>query len=152
MIYVTHDQTEALTFADRVSLLVDGRIMQTGTPHEIYTEPQHEFVGHFVGSPGMNFVPASVLGRTDCERIGFRAEWARLDVAGQLPVSVKRVRMQGTQRGLSVGLVTLESPYGDINLRGRCDVEPGSQYRLKIDQHVGFSGGLNVRLKSLGNG
>ncbi|CAN0585203.1 unnamed protein product, partial [Ectocarpus sp. 12 AP-2014] len=56
MIYVTHDQTEALTFASQVSVLADGRILQTGTPEDIYSRPANHFVGDFIGSPGMRFI------------------------------------------------------------------------------------------------
>jgi glycerol transport system ATP-binding protein len=62
MIYVTHDQTEALTFADRVVVMNDGRAVQIGTPEELFERPQHTFVGYFIGSPGMNFLPAAVSG------------------------------------------------------------------------------------------
>ncbi|HEX7043353.1 MAG TPA: ABC transporter ATP-binding protein [Burkholderiales bacterium] len=57
LIYVTHDQTEALTFADEVVVMHDGRVLQSGTPQELFEAPAHKFVGHFVGSPGMNFLP-----------------------------------------------------------------------------------------------
>ncbi|MEL6169185.1 MAG: ABC transporter ATP-binding protein [Pseudomonadota bacterium] len=57
MIYVTHDQTEALTFADEVVVMQDGVVVQTGTPVELFERPQHTFVGHFIGSPGMNVLP-----------------------------------------------------------------------------------------------
>ncbi len=60
MIYVTHDQTEALTFADRVVVMQDGEVVQIGTPVELFERPQHTFVGHFIGSPGMNVLPATV--------------------------------------------------------------------------------------------
>ena len=59
MIYVTHDQTEALTFADTVVVMHDGRVVQSGTPAELFEKPAHTFVGYFIGSPGMNIVPAS---------------------------------------------------------------------------------------------
>jgi len=62
MIYVTHDQTEALTFADQVVVMQDGEIVQIGTPVELFERPQHTFVGHFIGSPGMNILPATVEG------------------------------------------------------------------------------------------
>jgi glycerol transport system ATP-binding protein len=61
LIYVTHDQTEALTFADEVVVLNDGEVVQTGEPTDLFLEPAHEFVGHFIGSPGMNVLPAEVL-------------------------------------------------------------------------------------------
>ncbi|GAA0914096.1 ABC transporter ATP-binding protein [Nonomuraea longicatena] len=60
LVYVTHDQTEALTFADEVVVLNEGRIVQTGPPAELFLSPAHEFVGHFIGSPGMNVLPAEV--------------------------------------------------------------------------------------------
>src|SRR5918911_823070 len=63
MIYVTHDQTEALTFADTVVVMHDGRVVQSGTPAELFEKPAHTFVGYFIGSPGMNNLPASVDGR-----------------------------------------------------------------------------------------
>src|SRR3954468_4425652 len=63
MIYVTHDQTEALTFADTVVVMHDGRVVQSGTPQQLFDTPAHTFVGYFIGSPGMNIVPAEVAGR-----------------------------------------------------------------------------------------
>jgi len=60
MIYVTHDQTEALTFADQVVVMQDGEVVQIGTPVELFERPNHTFVGHFIGSPGMNVLPCEV--------------------------------------------------------------------------------------------
>jgi glycerol transport system ATP-binding protein len=62
MIYVTHDQTEALTFADQVVVMNNGEVVQTGTPIELFEKPMHTFVGHFIGSPGMNLLPCEVKG------------------------------------------------------------------------------------------
>ena len=62
MIYVTHDQTEALTFAERVVVMKDGEVVQIGTPIELFERPSHTFVGHFIGSPGMNILPCTVKG------------------------------------------------------------------------------------------
>ncbi len=64
MIYVTHDQTEALTFADKVVVMSEGEVVQIGTPEELFEQPTHRFVGHFIGSPGMNFLPCSIEGTT----------------------------------------------------------------------------------------
>jgi glycerol transport system ATP-binding protein len=63
MIYVTHDQTEALTFADTVVVMHEGSVVQSGTPEELFLRPAHTFVGYFIGSPGMNVLPAEVQGR-----------------------------------------------------------------------------------------
>ena len=68
MIYVTHDQTEALTFADKVVVMHEGSVVQTGTPEELFERPAHTFVGYFIGSPGMNVLPAEVQGRPGAGR------------------------------------------------------------------------------------
>src|SRR3954468_17102614 len=73
LIYVTHDQVEALTFADRVMVMTRGRVVQAGTASELFERPQHAFVGHFIGSPGMNFLPAR-----DGLTLGVRPEYVTL--------------------------------------------------------------------------
>ncbi|NNC23813.1 ABC transporter ATP-binding protein [Salinisphaera sp. USBA-960] len=60
LIYVTHDQTEALTFADKVVVMSEGEMVQVGTPQELFERPEHTFVGYFIGSPGMNFLPCTI--------------------------------------------------------------------------------------------
>ncbi len=60
MIYVTHDQTEALTFADQVVVMQDGEVVQVGSPVDLFERPAHTFVGHFIGSPGMNILPCEI--------------------------------------------------------------------------------------------
>ncbi|MFW7342443.1 ABC transporter ATP-binding protein [Pollutimonas sp. H1-120] len=62
LIYVTHDQVEALTFAERIMVMSRGRVVQEGTPEELFERPAHTFVGHFIGSPGMNLLPLSAAG------------------------------------------------------------------------------------------
>jgi glycerol transport system ATP-binding protein len=62
MIYVTHDQTEALTFAEQVVVMNNGEVVQTGTPIDLFERPKHTFVGHFIGSPGMNVLPCDISG------------------------------------------------------------------------------------------
>ena len=117
MIYVTHDQTEALTFADRVVVMHEGRVLQVGSPNELFDRPAHTFVGHFIGSPGMNLLPCSVegaaahvaghmvpLGRSygpvGGERIelGVRPEFATLGNRSGLPVRIRRVDDLGRMR------------------------------------------------------
>lgn len=149
MIYVTHDQTEALTFASRVSILTAGGILQTGTPEEIYQTPAHEFIGHFVGSPGMNFLAAEPLGVAGCERVGFRPEWASLQASGTnaqpgaLVVSgvVRRQRAQGMRNGAPVGLVTVATTQGEIVIRGGCDFDDGTAVAVHVERRIRFAGG-----------
>lgn len=116
MIYVTHDQTEALTFADKVVVMYDGRVVQMGTPEELFETPAHTFVGYFIGSPGMNLLPASVQGNravvagTEIPlgasyappkgrvQIGIRPEYATLSNGVGLPFTLRRVEDVGRHR------------------------------------------------------
>ncbi len=79
MIYVTHDQVEAMTLADRIVVMNAGRIEQIGTPMELYNSPANLFVAGFIGSPQMNFLDAAALGRSDAKTIGIRPEHLSLD-------------------------------------------------------------------------
>ncbi len=116
MIYVTHDQTEALTFADKVVVMHDGRVVQIGTPEELFEAPAHTFVGYFIGSPGMNVMPARVDGNSAYingttvplgshytpmagkVEIGIRPEYARLSATEGLPVKLRRVEDVGRHK------------------------------------------------------
>jgi len=62
MVYVTHDQLEASTFADKIALMYQGKIVQFGEPQELFENPEHTFVGYFIGSPGMNIIEVSING------------------------------------------------------------------------------------------
>src|SRR6185312_10092462 len=61
-VYVTHDQTEAMTLGDRVAVMRAGVLQQVGTPEELYDEPRNLFVAGFIGSPAMNFMPGAISG------------------------------------------------------------------------------------------
>jgi multiple sugar transport system ATP-binding protein len=81
MIYVTHDQVEAMTLADRIVVLNQGRIEQIGSPMDLYNRPANLFVAGFIGSPMMNFIAAEKLGRSDAVTLGVRPEHIRIDAA-----------------------------------------------------------------------
>ncbi len=116
MIYVTHDQTEALTFADKVVVMYDGRVVQIGTPEELFETPAHTFVGYFIGSPGMNLLPATVSRNmavvdghevplsavydtpTGKVEIGVRPEFCHLSATNGLPVKIRRVEDVGRHK------------------------------------------------------
>jgi glycerol transport system ATP-binding protein len=92
MIYVTHDQTEALTFADTVVVMHDGRVVQSGTPAELFEKPAHTFVGYFIGSPGMNIVPAAVKGREariDGHTIALDRSYDALPLGAKIEIGVR---------------------------------------------------------------
>ncbi len=109
MIYVTHDQTEALTFADQVVVMQDGEIVQMGTPVELFERPAHTFVRHFIGSPGMNVLACeSQGGRAMIDghgvelegpvtpgegriEIGVRPEFVQVVASGGIPALVRKV-------------------------------------------------------------
>ena len=130
LIYVTHDQTEALTFADEVVVMNHGRVLQVGTPEELFLRPGHTFVGHFIGSPGMNFLPCRVVGSEahvddvrvsvgaveaagDALELGIRPEFLELDsrpAAGTVPVRVRSVAELGDHRLVTVALGAEDRP------------------------------------------
>jgi glycerol transport system ATP-binding protein len=92
MIYVTHDQTEALTFADTVVVMHDGRVVQSGTPAELFDKPAHTFVGYFIGSPGMNIIPAEVRGReakVDGHVIALNRAYDNLPAGAKIEIGVR---------------------------------------------------------------
>lgn len=115
MVYVTHDQTEALTFAERVVVMYDGEIVQIGTPAELFERPRHTFVGYFIGSPGMNVMPVKVEGKVarlgsqsiqlpsalksaeGSIELGVRPEYVRIGSNG-MPVSITKVEDVGRHK------------------------------------------------------
>ena len=117
LVYVTHDQVEALTFAEQVVVMTRGRAVQIGSASDLFERPQHTFVGHFIGSPGMNFLPArrtagglEVAGHTlaavarapggaDAFTLGVRPEYVTLagaNDAGAVPATVTQAQDIGT--------------------------------------------------------
>ncbi len=78
MIYVTHDQVEAMTLADRICVLRDGQVMQVGTPIDLYERPNSVFVAGFIGSPKMNFLTGDFAKAQGCDTLGVRAEHIEL--------------------------------------------------------------------------
>jgi multiple sugar transport system ATP-binding protein len=113
-VYVTHDQTEAMTLGDRVAVMLSGVLQQVGSPMELYNNPTNLFVAGFIGSPGMNFMPATIddrvahlpmvdvpLPQDVRERVGRRASTSRL-IAGIRPEDfedVAKVDAQSRARG-----------------------------------------------------
>ncbi|WP_354004082.1 ABC transporter ATP-binding protein [Pseudotabrizicola algicola] len=82
MIYVTHDQVEAMTLADRICVLRDGMVEQVGTPAELYERPNSLFVAGFIGSPKMNFLEGAFAAKHGCHVIGIRSEHLEIVAEG----------------------------------------------------------------------
>ena len=131
MIYVTHDQTEAMTLADRIVVLRAGRVEQVGTPMELYNRPANRFVAGFLGAPSMNFLPAEALGGSGDETVGIRPEDLRLDPAGRLEGRVTHVESLGGDTNL---LVELASREVTVRLFGQHPVREGELVRLGVPE------------------
>jgi len=128
-VYVTHDQVEALTFADKVVVMYEGEIVQIGSPQDLFENPEHTFVGYFIGSPGMNFLDCTIEGNVArCNgasivlddalaekargiqgklELGIRPMHLKVSteaVEGSVPAKVKAVEDQGSHRIVNVTL------------------------------------------------
>jgi glycerol transport system ATP-binding protein len=119
MIYVTHDQTEALTFADQVVVMYEGEVVQAGTPDELFRKPKHTFVGYFIGSPGMNIIPCTVDGAK--AMVGSHAI--------VLPKGVRAAPGQKTELGVRPEFVKLGGGKSGIPVTVR-KVEDVGRYRI----------------------
>jgi multiple sugar transport system ATP-binding protein len=115
MVYVTHDQVEAMTMADRIVVMNGGEVQQIGGPMDLYDNPANRFVAGFIGNPAINFLPGAAAGISAAE-IGLRPEQLRLVPATGAPLSgsVKLVERLGNQTlvhvATSVGMVCLQGP------------------------------------------
>jgi multiple sugar transport system ATP-binding protein len=156
MIYVTHDQVEAMTLADKIIVLNNGRIEQSGSPLDLYHRPRNLFVAGFIGSPKMNFLPGHIkanegaravialdAGKTlaieakglnpgDKVTVGIRPENVMIDSgdAASLDGSVSVVEHLGGQT-----VVYAQLPDGDqftIQMDGGVEIKPGDRIRAGI--------------------
>jgi lactose/L-arabinose transport system ATP-binding protein len=86
MIYVTHDQVEAMTLADKIVVLRSGKVEQVGSPLALYDDPDNAFVAGFIGSPRMNFLPASLSRASEGETLTVRL---MILMAIEVPMTIK---------------------------------------------------------------
>ena len=165
MVYVTHDQVEALTLGDRLAVLDGGAVQQIGTPDELFARPANRFVARFIGSPAMNLVPA----RLDDDALV--AGPLRLPRPPRLPAGralevgfrPERVRLRRDHEGSARARVTLVEPVGsEAYVHVRADgedvvarvvaedrPEPGADVSLEVREehlHV-FDGETGERLE-----
>ena len=148
MVYVTHDQTEALTFASHVSVMTAEGLVQTGSPEEIYEQPANEYVAQFVGSPGMNLLATTTPEQT----IGFRPEWVSLAAEPSgLVAEVESVRPDATHQGQDWGYVWLKLTDGkrlqlksdntSFVINAPLTMQPGEQVNLVVNKWLTFRAG-----------
>lgn len=134
MIYVTHDQVEAMTLADRIVVLEAGVIQQVGTPMELYNNPVNQFVAGFIGSPKMNFIPGAALGLPHTATIGIRPEHISLPITGgELEGVVSHVEHLGADTNVYVDCEGLEPVV--VRLFGEHHVQTGSRQRLRFNEN-----------------
>jgi ABC-type sugar transport system ATPase subunit len=145
MLYVTHDQTEAMTLGQRVAVLNQGKLQQIATPRELYDAPANTFVAGFIGQPPMNLIPALLLpsplvgerpgerAEEKCVTVGIRPESlhiARLDEPG-LPVNVDMIEFLGHETLVYAHLDGTQHPLV-MRLQGLHDLSTGTQLKLAI--------------------
>jgi len=169
MVYVTHDQVEAMTMADKIVVLRDGHIEQVGTPVELYTRPANQFVAGFLGAPQMNFLDARVdesgknanlrIGDTCLELpagvmlaagteivIGIRPEHIELDDRGPLRVKVHQAEVLGAETILHTE-IDAQVPL-TISLRGISSLTDGTEVSIAFrpsDLHLFDQEGRGIR-------
>jgi glycerol transport system ATP-binding protein len=155
MIYVTHDQIEALTFADQVVVMHEGQIVQTGTPVELFEKPKHTFVGHFIGSPGMNILPCEIKnGQINFEgkilpantnlkksnfnktQVGIRPEFVNFSNDG-IAVKIKRVSDTGRHK-----VIDTECDSGSIKILASSSTQiPNGSAHITFDKEYTYAYG-----------
>ena len=133
MVYVTHDQVEAMTLADRIVVLHNGIVQQVGKPMELYNDPANLFVAGFIGSPKMNLMPGKAIGDTDAKTVGIRPEHLTfVEGAGDISGKVSHVEHLGSETNVYVncgeaGLIV-------VRLFGEYSVDINTERTLKLDR------------------
>ncbi|MCD9149738.1 ABC transporter ATP-binding protein [Pseudophaeobacter flagellatus] len=136
MIYVTHDQTEAMTLADKIVVLRDGRVEQVGSPMDLYNNPANQFVAGFLGSPAMNFLKKVPLNIPEDGALGLRPEHLRPTKGGRIKGAVTHVERLGGDTNL---LVTTEGQEAlTVRIFGQDDTRVGAEIELDFDDSTAF--------------
>ena len=127
LIYVTHDQVEALTFADQVMVMTRGRAVQVGSPADLFERPSHTFVGNFIGSPGMNFLTGNV------DRDGIHFSGATLPMPAGRAIAAGNIKL-----GIRPEYVTVVPAHSSGALMMTvCQVQDVGTYVLLVAQFTG---------------
>lgn len=134
ILYVTHDQIEALTLGDRIAVMKDGQIQQLGTPQQVYNEPANTFVASFIGHPAMNLIPPSVFRlETDATLVGIRPEHLIISVnnPGSIPGTISARQNTGADSFLTGNFKEWE-----ITVRAPADTRLNVGDTIEIIPHV----------------
>ena len=144
MIYVTHDQVEAMTMADRIVVLNGGRIEQVGTPEQLYTRPETPFVAGFIGAPRMNLMEGAPAAASGCEVLGVRPEDISIAREGDWTGRVRLKEYLGADAILHVD--TGEAGPVVVRAAGGTPIRPGDAVGLTADpaRLHRFAGGVRL--------
>jgi multiple sugar transport system ATP-binding protein len=141
-VYVTHDQVEAMTMADKIVVMNAGKVEQVGTPTELFDRPANTFVAGFIGSPAMNFIPGPVLGDADDVTVGVRPEHFEIADTG-VAVTVTLVEPMGSDTQIT-------GKVGDTEIiamfHRRLDVDVGDVLTLRPNETHRFDAASGIRL------
>ncbi|WP_442417779.1 TOBE domain-containing protein [Palleronia abyssalis] len=131
MIYVTHDQVEAMTLADQIVVMNKGRIEQIGSPMDLYDTPASVFVAGFIGSPKMNLLPGKALGRPDIATVGIRPEDLEVTENDGWDTKARVVETLGSD---TIAYVRVED-VGEMTVRlpGHIRLKDGDRLKLRAD-------------------
>ncbi len=144
-IYVTHDQVEAMSLADRISVMHQGRIVQASTPVEVYRNPAERFVAGFIGNPPMNFIPAKSVGQGKWDVAGSVFDGPTVD-ANALDFAIRPEDISPAANGLAANVKIVE-PLGPHQLVS-CDVQ-GAHFRAVLDSELSIKAGDTLKLAPL---
>ena len=142
ILYVTHDQTEAMTMASRIGVINRGKLIQIGSPREIYEDPQSIYVAQRLGQPQINLLPAAVLLNGSCPSgvatVGVRTEHLKIEKAKGGSGTVEWIEHLGDQNHLHLtisghSITTLASPMTDL--------QPGDEVRVELENPLYFDAG-----------
>ncbi|RWK10026.1 ABC transporter ATP-binding protein [Mesorhizobium sp.] len=141
-IYVTHDQVEAMSLADRIAVMHQGRIVQAASPVEVYRNPAARFVGSFIGNPPMNFLPASKAANGGWSVAGLTLPGPKSD-RQKIEFAIRPEDVEAGDKGLQATVRVIE-PLGPHTLV-TCDVE-GGLFRAVLDSGAAVAVGDRLRL------
>ena len=154
MVYVTHDQVEAMTMADKIVVLRAGRVEQVGAPLDLYNKPVNTFVAGFIGSPRMNFLPVALLPTqgigtgpipAGTHTVGLRPEHAAIGADGPIAMKVAQVEQLGST-SLLHGTVGVDTPF-EMVCNGQTMIAGGDTIRLELPaQHLHYFDKDGLRL------
>ncbi len=160
MVYVTHDQVEAMTMADKIVVLRAGKVEQVGAPLELYNHPVNTFVAGFIGSPRMNFLPAELIARANhpdgapeppagAHTIGLRPEHAVIANDGPIRIHVDQVEQLGST-SLLHGHVGTDTPF-EMVCNGQTMIRGGESVGIGMPaKHLHWFDAQGLRLRPAG--